>query len=168
MKQESETAQEPMRSRASADISPPMLINEISHLFFDRMRATDPPESTLTAQGCRLLLRALIEQGEVTQGTLATLTHLKPPTVSAALREMEREGLVCRTQDKQDKRATRVCVTEKGRTAHEEIRTRLRAMDGILMQGISEEERDQLLMLLTRMRDNVLRDLRDVKGEPHT
>lgn len=153
----------PMRPRVR-EITPPMLVNEISHLFFDKMRASDPPNSCLSQHGCRLLLRALAEKDGLTQGELCRLTHLKAPTVSAALREMEREGLVRRSPDETDKRATRVSRTEAGRAAHEEIRARLYCVDGVLMDGFSEEERAVLLALLSRMRDNILQNLQETKG----
>ena len=146
------------------EITPPMLVNEISHLFFDKMRESDPQNSALSGHGCRLLLRALMAEDGLTQGELCRRTHLKAPTVSAALREMEREGLILRVPDEKDKRATRVSPTERGRAAHEEIRTRLWQVDGILMEGFSEEERATLLSLLFRMRDNILTDLNETRG----
>ena len=149
------------------EVTPPMLVHEISRLFFDKMRASDPPEGALSSHGGRLLLRALVDQGGgLSQGELCRLTHLKAPTVSAALREMEREGLILREPDKNDKRATRVSPTERGRAAHEEIRARLFAVDAILTAGFSEEENATLLALLSRMRDNILTDLKKTKGEP--
>ena len=158
------TVSAPRRSATHAP-TPPMLVNEISHLFFDKMRTSDPPNSALSGHGCRLLLRALTEaEGGLTQGELCRLTHLKAPTVSAALREMEREGLVTREADKKDKRATRVSPTEKGWAAHAQIRARLRAVDAILTEGFSEEENAILLSLLSRMRDNILKDLEETKG----
>ena len=157
----------PRMPRGIKEVTPPMLINEISHLFFDKMRASDPPEGALSSHGGRLLLRALIEgDSGVSQGDLCRRTHLKAPTVSALLREMEREGLILRTADEKDKRTTRVSPTETGRRAHEEIRRRLWQVDGILTEGFSEEENATLLTLLFRMRDNILKDLTETKGEP--
>ena len=146
-------------------VTPPMLVNEISHLFFDKMRATEPPGGSLSSHGCRMLLRALTDaDGGMTQGELCRATHLKAPTVSAALCEMENEGLITRIPDEKDKRATRVSPTDAGRAANEEIRARLRAVDAILTKGLSEEENALLISLLTRMRDNILLDLEQTKG----
>ena len=141
---------------------PPMLVNEISRLFFDRMRQTDPP-GVLSQHGCRLILLALLraERSDpahtgLTQRALADITHLKAPTVSGVLREMEEEGLIIRLADEKDARATRVRLTEAGRAANDEIRTRLRGVGDILMRGFSKEESDTLGLLLLRMRDNIL------------
>ena len=157
--------QKKIQKRCGYEITPPMLVNEISHLFFDKMRRGDPPNSSLSQHGCRLLLRALTAaDGGLTQGELCRLTHLKAPTVSAALREMENEGLVTRETDEKDKRATRVSPTEKGWAAHDEICARLCAVDAVLTEGFSEEENALLLSLLLRMRDNILTDLEQTKG----
>lgn len=146
---------------------PPMLVNEISRLFFDRMRQTDPP-GVLSQHGCRLILLALLraERGDpthmgLTQRALADTTHLKAPTVSGALREMEDEGLITREADEKDARATRVRLTAAGREANEAIRARLRGVGDILMRGFSKEESDTLGALLLRMRDNILTDGRE-------
>lgn len=150
--------------------NPPMLINEVSRLFFDRMRATDTPGSVLTQHGCRLVLLALFHRAEeepegpgFTQRDLVEITHLKPPTVSGVLQEMEREGLIVREADRNDARCTRVRITPQGKAANEAIRARLQAMGEKQMQGLSREERYTLALLLLRMRENLLKE----KGNDH-
>ncbi|MBQ8174258.1 MAG: MarR family transcriptional regulator [Clostridia bacterium] len=148
-------------SRELLSTRPPMLINEISRLFFDRMRATDPP-GVLSQHGCRLVLMALIRAREkegrtwLSQRELATVTHLKAPTVSVILREMEDDGLVVRLAHERDARTTCVQISDKGLAAHEEIGLRLRALDEELMRGFDENERRALGEMLLRVRDNIL------------
>ena len=140
---------------------PPMLINEISRLFFDRMRASDPP-GVLSQHGCRLVLMALIRAEEregrawLSQRELADLTHLKAPTVSVILREMEDEGMVERRAHESDARTICVFVTKKGHGAHKEIGERIQALDSTMMQGFDEQDRRTLGELLLRVRDNIL------------
>ena len=145
--------------------NPAMLVNEISRLFFEKMRATDP-QGCLSQEGCRLILRALAhtERGGgkyLSQRELSRATHLRPPTVCRALRDMLAEGLVSLSADERDARASRVSLTEAGRAAHAEIRARLSRLDGILLDGLSEEERTMLASLLLRMRKNILSDLEE-------
>ena len=147
---------------------PPMLINEISRLFFDRMKATDP-KGVLSQHGCRLVLMALIRAKEsegrawLSQRELATLTHLRAPTVSVILREMAQEGLVVRVAHESDARTTCVSATEKGQAAHDEIGRRIRALDEKLMRGFDEKERRVLGEMLLRVRDNILQTEEDGK-----
>ncbi len=148
----------PRRAHSEAELGshPPMLVNEISRLFFDRMRKSDPP-GALSSHGCRLLLLALVEAKDpMTQKELADATHLKAPTVSAALRDMEEEGLILRTPDTADGRATRVSASPAGRAANTDIRARLQEVGDLMMQGFTQEEQDMLGSLLLRMRRNLL------------
>ena len=140
---------------------PPMLINEISRLFFDYMRESDPP-GVLSQHGCRLVLMALIRAQEkegrawLSQRELAQRTHLKAPTVSGLLRQMEAEGLTERRAHEEDARTTCVFVTEAGWHAHEDIGRRIRALDAELMRDFSEDEKTVLCEMLLRIRDNAL------------
>lgn len=155
----------PPRGGEAPARNPSMLVNEVSHLFFDRMRATDPAGSVLSQHGCRMILLTLFHAdreepaGEgLTQRDLAKATHLKAPTVSGILRDMEAEGLILRTPDGQDARRTRVRITQAGREANEEIRTRLRGMESVQLRGFSPAELETLTALLLRMRENLLDD----------
>ncbi len=159
--------QEPMmptRPHSDAELQshPPMLIHEISRLFFDRMRRTDP-HGVLSQHGCRLILLALIQAEKhdparrgISQREIADTTRLKAPTVSGILREMEEEGLITRAANERDARATRVCLTEMGRAANEDIRLRLFAAEEAAMRDLDEEERRALGALLLRVRNNLL------------
>ncbi len=145
--------------------NPAMLVNEISRLFFEKMRASDP-QGCLSQEGCRLILRALAhtERGGGTylsQRELARATHLRPPTICRALRDMLAEGLVSLSPDERDARASRVCLTDAGRAAHAEIRARLSHLEAMLLEGLSQSERTTLAALLLRMRENILSDLEE-------
>lgn len=166
MKQKTECIARPsLLPREGVAISPSMLINEISRLFFDYMRATDPQGSVLSQHGGRLVLLALFREDRenpasegLVQRDLVRITHLKAPTVSGILQTMEEEGLACRTADATDGRRTRVRITEKGRQANEEIRARLHAAGQRHMAGLSEEEQACLTALLLRVRENALQE----------
>ena len=66
--------------------------------------------------------------------------------------------MVRREQDACDMRVVRVYLSEKGRAHNKQVRERLHGIDDELMQGFSEEETEQLLQFLVRMRDNILPD----------
>lgn len=133
--------------------TPPMLINEISRLFAAKMRET---ENEMQQESVRLIIISLIHQEGVTQLDLVHRTHLSPPTVSITLKKLEAAGYISRTVDTQDQRAVRVFLTEKGRQLNEASLKSIKALDAILMQGLSADETETLLNLLRRMRDNIL------------
>lgn len=137
------------------DLTPPMLVNEISRLFRHTVRQSDG-DADLSQESTRHLLWALFHEDGVNQLRLTEMTHLKAPTVSVSLRKLEGAGLIRRVADENDLRAVRVFLTEQGRKRKEEIVGRLKATDKRLMRGFSEEERTVLKSYLLRMRNNIL------------
>lgn len=138
--------------------TPPMIVNDISHLFFGKVRSLEP-EGVMSQHSARCILRLLVRQEGMRQGDIATELHLSAPSVSATLRRMEGEGLVCRRACEGDSRAVQVYLTDKGREYDEGARAMLRRLDDILMQGFDEAETAQLSLMLCRMRENLLHNL---------
>ena len=58
---------------------------------------------------------ALIDGGAFTQTELARLAAVEQPTMANTLQRMERDGLIDRTPDPDDKRSTRVSLSKLGR-----------------------------------------------------
>ena len=137
--------------------TPPMIVNDISHLFFGKVRALEP-EGVMSQHSARCILRLLVRGDGVRQSDIAAELHLSAPSISATLRRMEAEGLVCRRACEGDSRAVRVYLTDKGREYDEGARAMLRRLDGILMQGFDEQETERLTAMLCRMRENLLKD----------
>ncbi len=135
--------------------TPPMVVNEIARLFHARMRRYDL-DGVMSQDSARLIMHALAHKDGCSQLELVRATHLKPPTVSVTLKRMEEEGLVRREQDGMDMRIIRVFLSEKGMEHNQCVRQRLHSLDEELMSGFSEEESQQLLHFLERMRDNIL------------
>lgn len=135
--------------------TPPMLVNEIARLFNARMRKYEL-DGVMSQDSARLIMRVLSRNDGFSQLDLVRKTHLKAPTVSVTLKRMEEEDLVRREQDAADGRVTRVYLSEKGREHNRLVHERLHGIDAMLMQGFSQEETEQLLHFLERMRDNIL------------
>ena len=135
--------------------TPPMLVNEISRLFFAKLK-TSAPGCEITQESARLIMRTLRRYNGVSQLRLAELTHLKTPTVSVTLKRMEEIGLVRRETDAMDLRVTHVYLTELGEEHNRRVHETLHAIDAQMMQNFSPEETEVLRKLLERMRDNIL------------
>jgi len=108
---------------------------------------------------CRHLLFHLSIHNGCTQLQLAKLTHLKPPTVSVTLQKMEHDGYVTRRSDENDLRQTLVFLTDKGREYNQKIRNRIHELENIVMNDITADEKEVLMKLLSRMRDNLTEEL---------
>jgi len=133
----------------------PMLINQISRMFDERMRGVLPAGHPLTQNSCRFIMGSLMHHDGLTQQELVSNTNMKAPTISVALRNLEEEGMVRREPDPSDLRSVRVYLTEKGRVVDEEFREKLRQTDRLLMQGFSAEEEETLIRLLLAVRENI-------------
>jgi hypothetical protein len=131
-----------------------MLVNDLSRLFHNHMRAES--ERIGMQDGFRHLLFHLTQEDDLTQLELVRRTHLKAPTVSVALRRMEEAGLVVRTADPEDQRQIRVRLTGKGRELDNRQREKIREAEELFSRGLSEEEQQTLKALLLHMRRNVL------------
>jgi MarR family transcriptional regulator, organic hydroperoxide resistance regulator len=68
----------------------------------------------ITAQQ-RLVIRCIGKRRSMTAGQLATVLHLDPGTVSAALRRLEHKRLVARRRDPRDRRRMTLVLTPAGR-----------------------------------------------------
>ena len=131
-----------------------MLINEISKLFHDKMR--DTCEKLGFKNGYRQILMFLARNDGATQVELVRVSHLKAPTISVTLKKMEDEGLVRREQDKNDMRQTHVYLTEKGRALDVTHFEKLKALEAMMFDGLSEEEKESMRASLKKVRDNLL------------
>ena len=134
---------------------PSMMTNEVSKLFRDIINRD--VEKLGVQNSYRQLLFHLAKKDGVSQLELARATHLKAPTVSVTLKNMEADGLVERKGDINDLRIIHVYLTEKGRQTDDKIRELHHLLDSKMTDGISQEELDALVATLTKMRDNMLK-----------
>ena len=142
---------------------PSMMTNEVSKLFRDIINRD--VEKLGVQNSYRQLLFHLSRKDGVSQLELARATHLKAPTVSVTLKNMEADGLVVRRVDENDARVIHVYLTEKGRQTDDKIREIHHMLDSRMTEGISQEELDALVATLTKMRDNMLKATEETKSE---
>jgi len=137
--------------------NPVKMCNEIAHIFHAKMRELNESEDTAAQPGTRLVLSFLAIGDGVTQLELVIATHLRPPTISIILKKLEEDGLVERRRDERDLRAIRVYLTELGREFDKRNIRKIKFVDSIALEDLSDEEKELMMSLLGRMRDNLLR-----------
>lgn len=133
----------------------PRLLMNISRLLRYRVRFAEQREGVMDQQAARLLLAHLAVLGEASQLTLAEKTHFSTPTVSILLRKMENEGYVLRVPSEHDRRVMLVSLTEKGRAFDRQHVGHIMENDRRAMAGFTPEEEATLVVLLSRMYDNL-------------
>jgi DNA-binding MarR family transcriptional regulator len=126
------------------------------HRFARRYFAAEMERLDLPPVAFPLLMR-LRHRDNVSQEDLVSDFLVDKGTVARTLSNLERAGLVVREVDPADRRIKRVSITEKGREVAGELKAVARTWDGKLTEGFSDEEREQLLNYLARMKDNARR-----------
>ena len=144
--------------------TPPMLINEVSRMFFrivkQRSGGSDK-RPTREQHSARLMLMHLSRCGSATQSELVKVTGMKAPTISVALRNMENQGLVVREADAGDGRISHVSITEKGRQVDRDNLQRILEVDAVMMDGVTEAEAKAMMSTLCKMRENLAKELKN-------
>lgn len=69
-------------------------------------------------------LSVIVFGGPITLGALAAAEHVKPPTITRLVRDLEDAGLVLRDVDPTDKRVQRMRATPRGQKVLDEGRAR--------------------------------------------
>jgi len=118
-----------------------------------RMRARLPGEELDFA--AILLLKALMHGGPMRLSALAASLDLDASTVSRQVRHLEDRGLLERTSDPDDGRASRITLSERGRVRLEAGARRRRAMVAQLLEHWPDRDREQLRVLLNRLLDDL-------------
>ncbi len=136
--------------------NPMKMCHDVSHIFHARLRSVSENEEAPSNRGKRLVLSYLAVNEGVTQCEIVSATHLRASTISIILRGLEDYGFVERKRDEKDMRMSRVYLTEKGREEDRRNIAKIKEMDAIALQGISEEECEVLMELLSRIRKNLL------------
>ena len=98
---------------------------------------------------------SLKRQAWKTQRELAQALGIEGPTLTHHLDRLEREGLVTRTRDPENRRVQRMALTEAGDAAFHRMRRAATAFDKRLRTGVDDEEIEDLRQLLGRLQANV-------------
>ena len=94
------------------------------------------------------VLLALWEADGQTQSELAARAQIEPPTMAATLGRMARDGLIRRTRDPHDKRATRVTLTAEAAALREPLTAAAKAVNALSVARLTVVTPDALLEAL--------------------
>lgn len=106
--------------------------------------------------GVWMFLRSLWQEDGLTQKELTERAGLMQPSTSAALRQMERRGLVTQTVDTKDRRKVRIFLTPKSRALLEKLIPTAAKVRRQAVSDFSKQEVALLLEMLSRIRVNLL------------
>ncbi len=129
---------------------------QIAHLnrLYDR-RMQEALGDLGVAPGQFAPLVMLFEQDGLTQAELCRRINVEQPTMANTLDRMERDGLVIRKPDPDDKRRATVHLTERANEMRARVMDQARQVAAQAVKALSASEQDQLFNLIARLSDNL-------------
>ncbi|WP_026890974.1 MarR family winged helix-turn-helix transcriptional regulator [Lacrimispora aerotolerans] len=106
-------------------------------------------------QGQARILYYLLLKDHVTQKELADNCHFEVTTMSRNLDKLEKLGLLIRQNNPDCRRSFLICLTDKGIAEAKEIKKVFEQFEQIVSDGITKEELEVFLKVMTRMCDNM-------------
>lgn len=135
---------------------PPALLSameQCGHILFHRRKGKGGQIRIL-----RILYRKEQENGgtptELSQLELQNLLDIRSGSISEILGKMEASGLICKSRSESDRRKVVLTLTEKGRDEFLTAKRRREEEDTLLFECLTEEEKEQLLSLLHKLRED--------------
>ena len=98
------------------------------------------------------IMHLLDENGPMSQKELQTTMNVQSGSISEILTKLEREGLIARSRDENDRRRVIVALTEKGLEHAREYHSRSRRKDWFA--ALDEAQRQELQTLLQLLLDS--------------
>jgi DNA-binding MarR family transcriptional regulator len=95
------------------------------------------------------------------QSDLANLLELGKAALGSLVDRLEAARLVWRGADESDRRAKRVYLSPAGAQLIKEMQVHSHTMSERILEGLSEEERDNLTDLMSRVKRNLLAIVRN-------
>ncbi|MFA9376600.1 MAG: MarR family winged helix-turn-helix transcriptional regulator [Lachnotalea sp.] len=101
------------------------------------------------------LLRLVSGEGGLSQKEIAQKLNIQPPTVAVSIKRMEKSGWITREIDKNDKRISRIFITESGIQIVKQVKISTDDMDTVVFSGLSDTEKCLLRRILIQLIDNL-------------
>lgn len=105
-----------------------------------------------------MILRWLLDHDGIIQNELAWITDRDKTTLARLLNKMETQGLISRKQDKVDRRAKRIYISDTGRSLAEKIEAVLTKVATRLLSNVSQEHKDKTMETMYLIQDKITED----------
>lgn len=130
------------------------LTREITRNYTRNLQNAIAPYGILIGQ--YHFLRVLWEKDEITQRELAATVGMKESTTFTALAGMEKQGLLTRKRDSDDRRKMTVKLTDKGRGLKPKLIPIAKAVNDRPLTGLAPEQVTVLKTMLETLRNNLV------------
>lgn len=130
-------------------------LDAISNIEFKQVQLT---------KGQYLYIVRIFEREGIFPDQLAELIKVDRTTAARAIQKLEKNGFIEKKDDPHNKKIKRLYTTEKGKAIYPFIRRENDFSNEMALRGLSEAERETLLHVLQRIRENVDLDWHEVKA----
>jgi MarR family transcriptional regulator, transcriptional regulator for hemolysin len=101
---------------------------------------------------------ALAGGGTMSQTALARWASVEQPTMANTLNRMERDGLIVRTPDPDDRRSALIALSKLGRQRATEALTSAQEVNALALSSFKPAEREAFFDMLRRVAENLEAD----------
>lgn len=129
------------------------LVNHTARLFARALHHEIASLGVVPGQFAQLL--ALFEQDGISQQELCEKVQIEQPTMAATLKRMERDGLVVREPDPDDRRRSRILLTPKARDLEPALTAAARRVNAVALAELDADATTQLVASLETMRSSL-------------
>lgn len=134
------------------------LIRDSMMLLHKLLRTYIGPHDISTAQW--FLLRVLWEEEGLSQRELSERVNTTEPTTQSALLRMEKQGIIRRAKNPDDRRANRIFLTPKGRKLEQKMIPYAMEVVDVAARGFTPEELATLKRLINKVRANLIAEMK--------
>lgn len=107
----------------------------------------------------RMVISFLSRRPGANQKEIAEFADITTAAVNQTIKEMIADGYVRKETDENDRRHTRIFLTEKGKETGIRLREILRHSDEVITAAITPEKEEEMTALLDKIYDCIRRDL---------
>lgn len=112
-----------------------------------------------------MFLIKICDSPGILQDSLMNIFYVHPSNIVRTIAALEKQGMITRSLNEQDKRTWKLYPTDRAISVSKEIRSVCKQTETLLLQGISETEKNLLLDLLMRAGKNITAELQIERKE---
>lgn len=131
-------------------------VNHLARLLAASLRERIEPLGVVPGQFAQLL--ELYEQDGLTQSELCARVHVEQPTMANTLARMQRDGLIDRVPDPDDKRRSLVMLTPRARELRGDLVAAASTVNAIATRGLAAGEAEVLMSAINTAIANLTSD----------
>lgn len=106
-----------------------------------------------------MFLIKICDSPGILQDSMINMFYVHPSNIVRTIAALEKQGMIIRSPHEQDKRTCRLYPTDRALSVVEDIRTVCKKTEALLLQDLSESEKNLLTDLLMRASKNITAEL---------